>query len=387
LTETDRQVASVRSALRESTPVDGESDLLALARRIPPIDEPAMTSARVRQAALTKPSGALGRLEELAIQIAGITGSARPKRWNKLVVVFAGDHGVAQEGVSAYPSEVTAQMVYSFVQGTAAVSAFARAAGARLAVVDVGVATKFAPDLPIEHRKVRPGTASFTRGPAMERSEAVAAMHVGATVIAGHLTQGIDLLALGEMGIGNTTAAAAVAAVLLPGDPADVVGRGSGVDDAGLHRKLAAIRQGLDVNRPDAAEPIGVLTAVGGLETAAMVGAMLRAAAARIPILLDGYIAGAAALVAAHIAPNVRPFFIAAHRSPEPGHRLILAALGLKPLVELEMRLGEASGATLALSIVEAALAAHDEMATFAGAGVSGKLPATSAAAMAPAQL
>ncbi|MDP9366141.1 MAG: nicotinate-nucleotide--dimethylbenzimidazole phosphoribosyltransferase [Chloroflexota bacterium] len=347
---------------------------MAIGRMIPPLDAGAMDRARQRQAQLTKPAGALGRLEERAVQIAGLTGSPRPGHRRKLVIVFAGDHGVTREGVSAYPSAVTAQMVLSFVRGTAAVAVLARAAGARLVVVDVGVDEDLAPGLPIDHRKVRPGTDSFVDGPAMARSEAVAAMHVGAAVVADRLSEGIDLLALGEMGIGNSTAAAAVAAVLLGADPAQVVGRGTGVDDDGLRRKIAAVRRGVEANRPDANDPVGVLAAVGGLEIAALGGAMLRAAAARVPILLDGYIAGVAALAAARLSPAARPYFVAAHRSPEHGHRLVLAALGLRPLLELDMRLGEASGAALALSLVEAALAAHDGMATFAEAGVCGQV-------------
>ncbi len=348
-----------------------EEELLAIGRAIRPPDVAAMDRARARQAQLTKPAGALGWLEDLAVQIAGLTGVVRPARRRKLVVVFAGDHGVAREGVSAYPSAVTAQMVLSFVRGTAAVAVLARSAGARLIVVDVGVAEDLAPDLPIEHRKVRPGTASFVQGAAMERSEAVAAIGTGADVITAELSRGIDLLALGEMGIGNTTAAAAVAAVLLGRDPGDVVGRGTGVEDDGVRRKIAAVRRGLEVNQPDPNDPVGVLAAVGGLEIAALTGAMLQAAAARVPILLDGYIVGVAALAAARLAPAACPYFIAAHQSVEPGHRLVLSSLGLRPLLELDMRLGEASGAALALSIVDAALATHDGMATFAEAGVS----------------
>ena len=351
-----------------------ERELLAMAEAIPAPDHAAMEQARRRQAELTKPAGALGRLEDLAVQVAGMTGSVRPRRERKLVVVFAGDHGVAREGVSAYPGEVTVQMVGSFVRGTAAISVLAGLGGARLVVADVGVAATLAPELPIEHRKVRLGTANLVEGPAMARSEALAAIRVGADVVADRLVEGIDLLALGEMGIGNTTAAAAVAAALLPADPAEVVGRGTGLDDDGLRRKTAAVRRGLEVNRPDAGDPVGVLAAVGGLEIAALAGAMMRAAASRVPILLDGYITGVAALAAARLAPAVRPYFIAAHRSPEPGHRPVLAGLGLRPLLELDMRLGEASGAALGLAIVDAALATHDEMATFAEAGVSEKI-------------
>lgn len=349
-----------------------EEALLAVAASIPAPDRLARERATRRQAELIKPAGSLGRLEAIAMQIAGMTGSERPRAERKSVIIFAADHGVAAEGVSAFPSAVTAQMVRSFVSGSAAVSVLARKIGVEVVVIDVGVAAHFPADLAIEQRKVRWGTASFAAGPAMTRAEAVAAMRHGMEVVESRLSSGIDLLALGEMGIGNTTAAAAVAAALLDLDPAMVAGHGAGLDDAGLVRKIAVIRHGLEVNRPDARDPIGLLAAVGGLEIAALTGAMLRAAAARVPVILDGFIAGSAALAASRIAPGLTPYLIAAHRSPEPGHGPILAALGLRPLLDLEMRLGEASGALLGLSLVDAALAIHDQMGTFAEAGVSG---------------
>jgi nicotinate-nucleotide--dimethylbenzimidazole phosphoribosyltransferase len=349
-----------------------EEAVLAVAASIPEPDRGAMERAAQRQGDLIKPAGSLGRLEEIAIQIAGMTGLDRPRADRKVAIVFAADHGVTAEGVSAYPSAVTAQMVRSFVAGSAAVSVLARKAGAEVVVVDVGVAAPLAADLPIEHRKVHWGTASITAGPAMTRAETVAAMGHGMAVVEGRLTSGLDLLALGEMGIGNTTAAAAVAAALLGLDPEFVAGRGTGLDAAGMARKIAAIRRGLEINQPDPCDPIGVLAAVGGLEIAALAGAMLRAAAARVPIILDGFIAGSAALAAARIAPSLIPYLIAAHRSPETGHGPILAALGLHPLVDLNMRLGEASGALLGMSIVDAALTLHNQMGTFDEAGVSG---------------
>ncbi len=346
--------------------------MLAVAAGIPEPDHDAMERAARRQRELIKPAGSLGRLEEIAVQIAGMTGVDRPRAERKVAIVFAADHGVAAEGVSAYPSAVTAQMVRSFVSGSAAVSVLARNFDAEVIVVDVGVAAPLPADLPIEDRKVRCGTASFVDGPAMTRAEAVVAMRHGMEVVENRLAAGFDLLALGEMGIGNTTAASAVTAALLGLDPELVAGRGSGLDAAGLARKIAVIRHGLEVNQPDPADPIGLLAAVGGLEIAALAGAMLRAAAARVPVILDGFITGSAALAAARIAPSLAPYLIAAHRSPEPGHGRILAALGLRPLFDLEMRLGEASGALLGLSIVDAALTLHDQMGTFAEAGVSG---------------
>lgn len=358
--------------------------MLEVAASIAAPDRLTMERAAQRQGKLIKPAGSLGRLEEIAIQIAGMTGSERPRGERKVVIVFAADHGVTAAGVSAYPSAVTAQMVRSFVAGSAAVSVLAGKVGAEVVVVDVGVAAPFPADLPIEHRKVRWGTASLATGPAMAREDAVAAMRQGMAVVESRLAEGIDLLALGEMGIGNTTAAAAVVAALLELEPDLVVGRGTGLDDAGLARKRAAIRRGLEVNQPDGRDPIGVLAAVGGLEIAALAGAMLRAAAARVPVILDGFIAGSAALAAARLAPDLTPYLIAAHRSPEPGHGPGLAALGLRPLVDLGMRLGEASGALVGMTIVDAALAVHGQMGTFAEAGVSG--PAADEAAMASKQ-
>jgi nicotinate-nucleotide--dimethylbenzimidazole phosphoribosyltransferase len=349
-----------------------EKDLGSIAASIPPLDQGAVERARQRQRELVKPPGSLGRLEELAIRMAGMTGTDRPRADRKLVLIFAADHGVTVEGVSAYPSTVTAQMVHAFTAGTAAVSVLARHVGAEVVIVDVGVATRLPGDLPIEHRKVRWGTASLMDGPAMHRADAVAAMHAGMAVVDARITAGFNLLALGEMGIGNTTAAAAVAAALLNLDPETVVGPGTGLDAAGVKRKQAIVRRALAVNQPDACDPIGVLGAVGGLEIAALAGAMIRAAAARIPVVVDGFITGSAALAAVRLAPGLAPYLIAAHRSPEPGHGPILAALGLRPLVELDMRLGEASGAVLAFCIIDAALAIHNEMGTFAEAAVSG---------------
>lgn len=363
-----------------------EARVLALAGAIPPFAEEAAARARRRQDELTKPTGALGRLEALAVQVAGITGQDRPGHDRRLVAVFAADHGVAAEGVSAYPSAVTGQMVRAFAGGRAAVSVLARQAAARLVVVDVGVASPLPPDLPILHRRVRSGTAPFAVGPAMARAEALAAMEIGAAVVEDALDDGLDLLALGEMGIGNTTAASAVAAALLGLPPEAVVGRGTGVDGDGLARKREAVARALAVNRPDPADPIAVLTAVGGLEIAALSGAILRAAAGRVPVILDGFVVGAAALAACALAPAARPFLIAAHCSPEPGHGHILAALGLDPLLEFGMRLGEGSGAALALPIVAAALAAHGGMATFAEAGVSNRGEAESGDQPSPAR-
>ena len=339
---------------------------------IPPPSREAEAAARRRQAALLKPPGSLGRLEDLAILIAGLRAVPIPPRERKLAVVFAADHGVARVGVSAYPSDVTAQMLRSFALGEAAVNALARASGADLLVVDVGTASETSAPLGVLDRRIRSGTASLLDGSAMARGEAEVAVAAGAAVVEARLDDGIDLLALGEIGIGNTTAAAAVTAALLGVTAEATVGPGTGIDDAALAGKRRVVAAALQRHRPDPTDPIAVLAAVGGLELAALAGAMLRAAAARVPVLLDGFPTGAAALVAAALDPAVVPYLIASHRSPEPGHRLVLEWLGKEPLLELGMRLGEASGALLGLQVVDAALAVHAEMATFAEAGVAG---------------
>lgn len=347
-------------------------DLIAA---VPPFDPSAAERACERQAVLIKPPGSLGRLEELAVQVAGVTGDAVPRGDRRWLAVFAADHGVAQEGVSAYPATVTAQIVAALARGDAAAAVLARSVGARLLVVDVGIASPVAPGPGVRSCRVRPGTASILHGPAMTREEAFAAVAVGADAIAEVVGEGIDLLALGEVGIGNTTAASAVAAAMLDLPPAAVVGRGTGIDDAALVRKVDVVRNALRVNAVDRADPVGVLAGVGGLEIAAMAGAMLRAGGQRVPVVLDGFVVGAAALVAVALCPNLRPFLIAGHQSSEPGHAKVLAALGLSPLLDYGMRLGEGSGAAVALGVVGAALDLHRGMATFAEAGVDDATP------------
>ena len=344
-------------------------DLIAA---VPPFDPGAAERACERQAVLIKPPGSLGRLEELAVQVAGVTGDVAPRGDRRWLAVFAADHGVAGEGVSAYPATVTAQIVAALARGDAAAAVLARSVGARLLVVDVGLASPATPCPGVRSCRVRSGTASFLHGPAMSREEALAAVAIGAEAIDEAGESGLDLLALGEVGIGNTTAAAAFAAAVLGLPPKDVVGRGTGIDDAALVRKVAVVRKALQVNAVDRADPVGVLAGVGGLEIAAMVGAMLRAGGQRVPVVLDGFVVGAAALVAVVLCPNLRPFLIAGHQSPEPGHAAVLAALGLSPLFDYGMRLGEGSGAVVALGVVGAALDLHRGMATFAEAGVDG---------------
>jgi len=340
------------------------NDLIA---RVRPVDEAAREAAEGLLDAKTKPRHSLGRLEQLAAQIAAVRGFV-PPGLDAAIVVVAGDHGVATEGVSAYPQEVTAQMVLNFAGGGAAINVLARQADARLIVVDAGVAT------PIEHELVRPlrlgrGTANLAAGQAMTVELATQGVLAGAA-IADELA-GLDAIALGEMGIGNTTSASALVAALLEVEPARVCGRGTGLDDEGVMRKAAAVERALAVNAVDPSDPLGVLAALGGFEIAVLVGIALGCAANRVVCVLDGFITGAAALVAARLAPASVGSMIASHRSAEPGHAIVLDALGLEPVLDLGLRLGEGSGAALALPVLRASVAVLNEMATFADAGVT----------------
>jgi nicotinate-nucleotide--dimethylbenzimidazole phosphoribosyltransferase len=345
---------------------------------IGPLDEAAMSAARARLDSLTKPPGSLGRLEDLVVQLAGITGDVAPRLRPRTVVVVAADHGVAARGVSAYPPAVTAQMVANFVAGGAAVNVLARRAGAEMVVVDAGVATPTprpaanAQGGRLISAPIRRGTWDIATGPAMEREDACAAIALGIDIAGDLVAAGNRAIVVGEMGIGNTTAASALTAALLRLDPAAVTGRGTGIGDAALEAKIDVVRQAIDVNRPDPADPIGTLAAVGGLEIATLVGLILQAAASRTPLILDGFITAAAALVATGMWPALPARLIAAHRSTEPGHTAILAHLRLAPLLSLDLRLGEASGGVLALGLLDASCALRDEMATFESAAVSG---------------
>jgi nicotinate-nucleotide--dimethylbenzimidazole phosphoribosyltransferase len=344
--------------------------LEALLGRIEPVDADAGRAARLALDAKTKPRGSLGELEALACRIAAIRGTATPGRLPAALVLAAGDHGYARRGVSAYPQEVTAQMLAAFTAGGAAIDVLARETGMRLVVVDAGVAEPF-DDPAIRALRLGAGTADATEGPAMTREQAVAGILAGAGIADELRAEGFGIVATGDMGIGNTTAAAALSAVLLAVDPEAVCGRGTGVDDVGLARKVEAVRAALRANEPDAGDPVGVLAAVGGFELAVLTGVCLGAAAARAVVLLDGFVTSAAALVAARLAPPASERMVASHRSPEPGHALVLADLGLRPLLDLGLRLGEGSGAALALPLVSAALAILADMATFESAGVT----------------
>lgn len=329
-----------------------------------------MTAAAERQGRLTKPKGALGRLEQLSIQLAGITGQPRPHLPQKVVVVMAGDHGVTAEGVSAYPQSVTSQMVLNFLSGGAAINVLARQAGARVVVADLGVASPLPARPDLHDIKVAAGTANMAQGPAMSREQALQAINTGADLIQDEIANELDILGIGEMGIGNTTAAAAIASVLTGQDAVELVGRGAGLNDAGLLHKIDIVRQAVAINRPDANDSVDILSKVGGFEIGGLVGAILAAAANRRPIMVDGFIATSAAMLAVNLAPTVRPYLFAAHRSAEGRHDLMLAWLGLEPLLALDMRLGEGTGAVLAMQIADAACRLLDEMATFGEAGV-----------------
>ena len=344
-----------------------------LITKIKPLDQVSMEFARARQDDLTKPRGSLGKLEQISIQVAGITMNPRPRIEHKVVTVMAGDHGVVAEGVSAYPSEVTLQMVYNFLRGGAAINVLANQVGARVVTVDMGVAFEIAPHPNLIDKKVAPGTGNIAKGPAMTKEQALQAIRAGVEVVDTELERGLDILATGDMGIGNTTPSAAIAVALTGRSAAEIVGRGTGVDDEGLQRKINTVVQAVKINQPDPSDGLDVLSGLGGFEIAGLVGAILAAAANRKPVVIDGYISTAAAMVAVSLAPQVRDYLISAHRSLELGHQIMLEWLGLEPLLDLEMRLGEGTGAVLAISIIEAACKTLDEMATFSEAGVSDK--------------
>ncbi|HEY9074088.1 MAG TPA: nicotinate-nucleotide--dimethylbenzimidazole phosphoribosyltransferase [Desulfobaccales bacterium] len=349
------------------------NELSQIISQIEPVDPDWLARAQERLDSLTKPRGSLGRLEELAARYVAIRQDPWPELQTKWVVVFAADHGVVAEGVSAYPQDVTYQMVYNFLQGGAAINVLARHARARVEVVDIGVNHDFAEVPELISRKVAYGSRNMAQGPAMTREEALKAMLVGVERAEAATAAGVDVIAAGDMGIGNSTPAAALAAVFT-GRPSSVVtGRGTGIDDKVWQHKLAVINRAVTLNHPDPADPLGALAAVGGLEIAGIAGLILGCAAARRPLLLDGFIATAGALVATALAPAAADYLIAAHRSVEPGHQTVLDFLGLKPLLNLNMRLGEGTGAALGMLLLEAGLKIYREMATFDEAGVCEK--------------
>ena len=340
-------------------------------KRIKPLDEAAMAQARDRQARLTKPAGSLGRPEELSLQLAGIQGKEIPQIRHKAVIVMAGDHGVVAEKVGNWPQEVTAQMVHNFLTGGAAINVIARQTGSRITVVDMGVAGKLAPNPKLLDRKVAPGTGNIALGPAMTEEQAIQAVEIGIELVDDELGKGLDIVGTGDMGIGNTTSSSAICAVMTGKPAAEVTGRGTGISDEQLAHKTEVIKRALSVNCPDPKQPLGVLAKVGGFEIGGLAGVMLGAAAHRIPVVIDGFISGAAALIAVGLVPGLKDYLIAAHVSAESGHRLLLKHLGLRPLLDLEMRLGEGTGAALGIFLSETAVRTLGEMATFGDAGVS----------------
>ncbi|GIO63658.1 nicotinate-nucleotide--dimethylbenzimidazole phosphoribosyltransferase [Paenibacillus cineris] len=345
--------------------------------RIQPLDEAASKEAAAHIANLTVPPGSLGKLESLAIQLAGITGETKPLFERKEVIIMAADHGVCEEGVSAFPQEVTPQMILNFLAGGAAVNVLSRLAGADIVCVDIGVKSDLAhPQL--VSRKVRYGTANMAKGPAMTREEAEQSILTGIAVVEEAVAQGVRIFVTGEMGIGNTTASSAVMCALTGTPVKEAAGRGTGLTDERLLHKIGVIEKALAVNAPDAADPIDVLAKVGGLEIGGLAGVILGAAAHRCPVVIDGFISSAAALLARAICPLAAEYMIASHASHEQGHRLLLQELGLAPMLDLDMRIGEGTGGVLGLTLVDAACRIVREMATFESAGISGGEAVTS---------
>ncbi|MBM3925261.1 MAG: nicotinate-nucleotide--dimethylbenzimidazole phosphoribosyltransferase [SAR202 cluster bacterium] len=338
---------------------------------IVPLDRRAMSSAQRRQAILTKPAGSLGRLEELSVKLAGIYREATPKVGRKVIVVAAADHGVTEEGVSAYPSEVTGQMVLNFLKGGAAINVLARHVEAEVVVVDAGVKAKLPPSENLRSLRIGPGTKNMAKGPAMTRAQALRCLEEGMCLAEELVGDGASLLATGDMGIGNTTSASAVTSAITGALSEAVTGRGTGISEEVWRRKAEVLSRALRVNGPDPEDAIDVLSKVGGFEIGMLAGVILGGAKCGRPVVLDGFISGASALIACGIAPRAREYLIASHRSVEPGHRRQLAHLRLKPLLDMRMRLGEGTGAALAMPIIEGAAKCLSEMSTFSSAGVS----------------
>jgi nicotinate-nucleotide--dimethylbenzimidazole phosphoribosyltransferase len=338
---------------------------------ISPVAQDWLERAAARQLRLTKPPGSLGELEVIANRLAAIRQKLTPSVSRQRIYVVSADHGVVAEGVSAYPREVTAQMVYNFLRGGAAINVMARHGGIEVNVVDAGVDADLADAPGLIRSKVVRGTANFTRGPAMTRDEAIRSIETGIGLARGAAADGIELLGIGEMGIGNTTAASAIAAALTGSAPEAVTGYGAGVDEAGLQRKIAAVNRALEINRPDRADALDVLAKVGGAEIGMMAGMALGAAAERIPVVADGFISTSAAALGCIFCPILRDYLFIGHRSQERGHDSLIEFIGRRPLLDLRMRLGEGTGAALAMGLIEAAARLLCEMATFAEAGVS----------------
>jgi len=344
-----------------------------VSKNISGIDHEITRQAQERLDNLTKPLGSLGRLEELAKQICGITGKTSLTLENKVIFTLAADHGVTDEGISAYPKEVTAQMVYNFIGGGAGINVLAKHVGARVVVVDMGVASDLKPNPGLRVKKINYGTKNMAKGPAMSRDEAIKAICAGIEVFEEELKRGVDIAGTGEMGIGNTTSASAITAVFTGKSVEEVSGKGAGLDDSGLRNKIEVIKKSLIINKPDATDAIDVLSKVGGFEIAGLAGIILAAAYYKTPVVIDGFISGAAALIAFKIEPKVKDYMIAAHKSQEGGHKIILEHIGLRPLLDLDLRLGEGTGGALGIGLADAAIKILTQMATFKSANVSEK--------------
>lgn len=349
------------------------------------VDKGSMAATQARLDNQTKPLGSLGRLEELAKKVVAITGQENPKLDHKVIFTLVGDHGVVEEGVSAYPQEVTPQMVYNFIRGGAGINVLARHVGARVKVIDMGVAVKIkdeesAPEADpsgvqkfknFKDKKIGFGTKNMAKGPAMTREEAIRSIEAGIEVFEEELDEGIDILGIGDMGIGNTTPSSAIIACFAGEKVRKVTGRGTGIDDETFNRKVDAITRAIELNKPNPDDPIDVLTKVGGFEIGGLCGATLAAARHRRPVVVDGFIATAGALIAVELASCVKDYLIASHNSAEAGHRIMLDYMELRPLLDLDLRLGEGTGAALGIGIVEAGIKILTQMATFDSAGVS----------------
>jgi len=349
------------------------SSLKEVIKEITAIDRNLMKNTQTRLDNLTKPQGSLGRLEEIAKLIVGITGKENPSLKNKVIFTLAGDHGVTEEKISLYPKEVTVQMVYNFLNGGAGINVLAKHIGARVIVADLGVASdlKAGPKLII--KKINYGTKNMAKGPAMTKEEAIQSIEAGIEIFEAEYKNGIDIIGIGEMGIGNTTPSSALTAVLTKRAVKDVTGRGTGLDDQGLENKIRVIEQAISCNHPNVSDAIDCLAKIGGFEIGGICGVILAAAAKKVPVVIDGFISATGALVAYHLEPKVKEYFIASHCSAEKGHWIILEHLGLSPLLDLNLRLGEGTGAALGISIAEAAVKILTQMATFKSAGVSEK--------------
>jgi nicotinate-nucleotide--dimethylbenzimidazole phosphoribosyltransferase len=341
--------------------------------RIGPLDSSAMSKARERQDRLTKPQGSLGRMEAVSVQLAGIQGTPFPRIQDKAVIVMAGDHGILEEGFHSWPQEVTAQMVLNFLRGGAAINVIARHATARVVVADMGVASTLPPHPGLVSRKIAPGTGNMAKTSAMTRPQAVEAVGAGIEIVSAEIEKGLDLVATGDMGIGNTSPSAAICAVVTGKTVPEVTGPGTGCSEEQWRRKVDAIQRAISVNRPDPKDPIDILAKVGGFEIAGLVGVILGAAAGRVGVVIDGFISGAAALIATGVCGRSREYLFSGHISSEPGHRIMLDHMGLSPLLRLDMRLGEGTGGALAMGLIEASAKVLQEMATFDEASVSEK--------------